>query len=124
MEERDFGIGIIGTGSYLPNKIETNEELCKTLPAEITPEWIIQKTGIKARRIAEEPEFTNTEPFTPSHFDHFFSNSIVSGPFVSLGVSSCNIHSDRAVKSFLSIVSDTRLILFENCFIHFFYTFI
>ena len=54
MQDRDYGIGVIGTGSYLPNKIETNEELCKTLPAEITPEWIIQKTGIKSRRIAEE----------------------------------------------------------------------
>ena len=54
MQDRDYGIGIIGTGSYLPNKIETNEELCKTLPPEITPEWIIQKTGIKSRRIAEK----------------------------------------------------------------------
>ena len=54
MLNRDFGVGVIGTGSYLPNKIETNEELCKTLPAEITPQWIIQKTGIKSRRIAED----------------------------------------------------------------------
>lgn len=54
MLKRDFGVGVIGTGSFLPNKIETNEELCKTLPEEITPEWIIQKTGIKSRRIAED----------------------------------------------------------------------
>jgi 3-oxoacyl-[acyl-carrier-protein] synthase-3 len=54
MQDRDFGIGVISTGSYLPNKVETNEELCKTLPPEITPEWIIYKTGIKSRRIAEE----------------------------------------------------------------------
>jgi 3-oxoacyl-[acyl-carrier-protein] synthase-3 len=51
---KDFGIGIISTGSYLPNKVESNEELCKTLPSDITPEWIIRKTGIKSRRIAEE----------------------------------------------------------------------
>ena len=25
--KRDFGVGVIGTGSFLPNKIETNEEL-------------------------------------------------------------------------------------------------
>ena len=49
-----YGIGIKSTGSYLPDLIETNEELCKTLPPEITPDWIIQKTGIKSRRIAEE----------------------------------------------------------------------
>jgi 3-oxoacyl-[acyl-carrier-protein] synthase-3 len=50
----DFGVGIIGTGSFLPDRIETNEDLCKHLPREITPEWIVMKTGIKARRIAEE----------------------------------------------------------------------
>lgn len=54
MENINYGIGIIGTGSYLPSKIETNEELCKTLPDDITPEWIIKKTGIKSRRIADE----------------------------------------------------------------------
>lgn len=54
MLNKDFGVGIISTGSYLPSKIESNEELCKTLPSEITPEWIIKKTGIKSRRIADE----------------------------------------------------------------------
>ncbi|MBA3682427.1 MAG: ketoacyl-ACP synthase III [Bacteroidetes bacterium] len=52
MNHKEYGVGIIGTGSYLPDFIETNDELCKTLPPEITPEWIIQKTGIKSRRIA------------------------------------------------------------------------
>lgn len=54
MNLREYGVGIIGTGSYLPDFVETNEELCKTLPPEITPDWIIQKTGIKSRRIAEK----------------------------------------------------------------------
>lgn len=44
----DVGIAIIGTGHYLPSKTQTNEELCALVP-ELTPEWIISKTGIKRR---------------------------------------------------------------------------
>lgn len=52
MKSQEYGISIISTGSYIPEEIETNEMLCKTLPDHITPDWIIQKTGIKSRRIA------------------------------------------------------------------------
>ena len=45
---KDVGLGIIGTGHCLPSKIQSNEELCKLIP-ELTPEWIISKTGIKTR---------------------------------------------------------------------------
>lgn len=45
---KDEGVGIIGTGHYLPSKIQSNEELCALIP-ELTPEWIISKTGIKRR---------------------------------------------------------------------------
>jgi 3-oxoacyl-[acyl-carrier-protein] synthase-3 len=45
---KDEGVGIIGTGHYLPSKIQSNEELCELIP-ELTPEWIISKTGIKRR---------------------------------------------------------------------------
>jgi len=45
---KDNGIGIVGTGHYLPSKIQTNEELCAIIP-DLTPEWIISKTGIKRR---------------------------------------------------------------------------
>ena len=41
-------IGIVGTGHFLPSKIQTNEELCKHI-TDISPEWIIEKTGIKRR---------------------------------------------------------------------------
>lgn len=44
------GISIIGVGHRLPTTIEDNETLCRNL--EVTPEWILEKTGIKARRIA------------------------------------------------------------------------
>lgn len=48
-------IGIIGTGHYLPKKIQTNEELCEEL-TEVSPDWILSKTGIKKRHIAEETD--------------------------------------------------------------------
>ena len=45
---KDEYVGIFGIGHYLPSKIQSNEELCELIP-ELTPEWIISKTGIKRR---------------------------------------------------------------------------
>ncbi len=45
---------ILGTGSYLPKKIVTNEELTKTV--DTTDEWIVSRTGIRARHVASEEE--------------------------------------------------------------------
>jgi 3-oxoacyl-[acyl-carrier-protein] synthase III len=44
----NYSIGIVGTGHYIASKIQTNEELCALIP-ELTPDWIISKTGIKQR---------------------------------------------------------------------------
>lgn len=43
---------IIGTGSYLPAKVVTNDDLAKAM--ETSDEWIIARTGIRQRHIAEE----------------------------------------------------------------------
>jgi len=48
---------IAGTGSYVPEKVLTNEELSKIV--DTTDEWIFSRTGIKERRIAAEGEFTS-----------------------------------------------------------------
>lgn len=45
---------ILGTGSYLPNKVLTNFDLEKSI--DTTDEWIYQRTGIKERRIAAPEE--------------------------------------------------------------------
>ncbi len=50
-------IRIVGTGSYVPEKVLTNYELEKTL--ETTDEWIVQRTGIRERRIADPHEATS-----------------------------------------------------------------
>jgi 3-oxoacyl-[acyl-carrier-protein] synthase-3 len=45
---------IISTGSYLPEKILTNFDLEKMV--DTSNEWIIERTGIKERRIASEEQ--------------------------------------------------------------------
>lgn len=49
---------VAGTGSYLPNKILTNDEIAKTL--DTSDEWIFSHTGIHSRRIAEDSDQTST----------------------------------------------------------------
>ena len=49
---------ITGTGSSLPEKILTNQDLERMV--DTSDEWITSRTGIKQRRIAAEGEFTST----------------------------------------------------------------
>ena len=44
-------IGILGVGSYVPNRVMTNDELSKLV--DTSDEWITERTGIKQRHIAE-----------------------------------------------------------------------
>lgn len=48
---------IIGTGSYLPEKILTNDDLSKIV--ETSDEWITTRTGIKERHIAADDQATS-----------------------------------------------------------------
>src|SRR5438132_132398 len=48
---------IIGVGAYAPKRILTNEELERMV--ETSDEWIVQRTGIRERRIADESEATS-----------------------------------------------------------------
>jgi 3-oxoacyl-[acyl-carrier-protein] synthase III len=47
---------IIGTGGYLPKNIVTNKDLEKIV--DTTDQWIVERTGIRKRHIAEEGEYT------------------------------------------------------------------
>lgn len=47
---------IMGTGSYLPEKVLTNQDLEKMV--ETSDQWITERTGIKLRHIAAEDETT------------------------------------------------------------------
>jgi len=46
--------GIIGTGSYVPERILTNRDLEKMV--DTSHQWIMQRTGIRERRIAGKDE--------------------------------------------------------------------
>ncbi|MDP7655045.1 MAG: beta-ketoacyl-ACP synthase 3, partial [Roseibacillus sp.] len=50
-------VAIVGTGSYVPDKVLTNSDL--EIMVETSDEWITTRTGIKERRIAAEGEFTS-----------------------------------------------------------------
>lgn len=50
-------VGILGTGSYLPEKVMTNDDLSKFV--DTNDEWIRTRTGIRERRIAAENEATS-----------------------------------------------------------------
>jgi len=50
-------VKIIGTGLYIPKKVLTNEDLEKMV--DTNHEWIINRTGIAERHIAEDNEATS-----------------------------------------------------------------
>jgi 3-oxoacyl-[acyl-carrier-protein] synthase-3 len=50
-------VGIIGTGSYIPQKVLTNQDLEKMV--ETSDEWIVSRTGIRERRLAAADENTS-----------------------------------------------------------------
>ena len=50
-------VSIIGTGSYLPERVLSNHDLEKLV--ETSDEWIVTRTGIKERRIAAQHQATS-----------------------------------------------------------------
>src|SRR2546422_10339024 len=50
-------VHIVGTGSYLPDRILTNADLEKMV--DTTDEWIVTRSGIRERRIAPDTMCTS-----------------------------------------------------------------
>lgn len=48
---------VLGCGAYLPKQVVTNEDLADKI--ETSDEWIRQRTGIRARHVAADGEFTS-----------------------------------------------------------------
>jgi 3-oxoacyl-[acyl-carrier-protein] synthase III len=48
---------VLGCGSYLPERVLTNEELARKV--DTSDEWIVQRTGIRERHIAAPGELTS-----------------------------------------------------------------
>ena len=53
-------VGILGTGRTLGSRLHTNEELCRDSLPDVTPAWILEKTGINQRFIVAEGETAST----------------------------------------------------------------
>lgn len=53
----DISVGITGVGSYVPDNIITNDDLSKIV--DTNNEWIVSRTGIKERRIADKDSATS-----------------------------------------------------------------
>ena len=53
-----MGIRVLGTGSYLPEKVVTNDDIAKSL--DTNDEWIYSHTGIHSRHVAGPDETTAT----------------------------------------------------------------
>lgn len=47
-----YSVGISGVGSYIPDKIVSNDDLAKVI--DTSHEWIYERTGIEERRIADQ----------------------------------------------------------------------
>ena len=62
---------ISGTGSYLPPKVLTNDDLAKIV--DTSDEWIRERTGIRQRHIAE-----NESTCDPVSYTHLTLPTIVS----------------------------------------------
>lgn len=54
---KGYSVGITGVGSYVPEKILSNEDLSKMV--DTSDEWIVERTGIRERRIAKKEESTS-----------------------------------------------------------------
>src|SRR3712207_5152795 len=50
-------VSIVGTGSYVPERVLTNDDLSRIV--DTNDEWITTRTGIKERRIAAKDECTS-----------------------------------------------------------------
>ncbi|MCW9045143.1 MAG: ketoacyl-ACP synthase III [Alphaproteobacteria bacterium] len=55
---------VIGCGSYLPEKVVTNDDLSKLV--DTTDEWITARSGIKKRHIAADGELTSDLAYNAS----------------------------------------------------------
>ena len=56
---------IVGWGTYIPEKVLTNAELEKMV--DTSDEWIVQRTGIKERRIRTEKDTNTSMAVAASH---------------------------------------------------------
>lgn len=53
------GVAVVATAHHLPERVVTNETLVAETGLKVTPEWILERTGIAERRFAAPGEATS-----------------------------------------------------------------
>lgn len=71
---------IVGCGSYLPERVVTNAELAQKV--DTSDEWIVQRTGIRERRIAADGEMTSDLAIAAAR--QALTNAAIQGPEIDL----------------------------------------
>src|SRR5436190_23857088 len=61
-----LGVALTGTGSCLPARVVSNDELAETLNLDTSDEWIRTRTGIRTRRFAGAGETSASLGITAS----------------------------------------------------------
>ena len=56
---------IVGWGRYVPEKILTNDDLCRIV--DTSDEWIRTRTGISERRLVDDGETTSSMAIEAAH---------------------------------------------------------
>ena len=56
---------IISTGSYVPENVITNNDLAQIV--DTSDEWILERTGIRERRIVDGNQVTSDLAFEAAH---------------------------------------------------------
>jgi len=59
---------VLGCGSYLPSRVLSNADLSRMV--DTSDEWIMQRTGIRERRIARDDEARDRTASRPSCHTH------------------------------------------------------
>jgi len=54
---RDIAVGVLGVGKYVPDRVLTNQDLERMV--DTSDEWIVTRTGIRERRIADPSQATS-----------------------------------------------------------------
>ena len=93
------GIKIIGTGSYLPKRILSNDDLEKMV--DTNAEWIYTRSGIKERRIAGEDE----------------SCSVLGAEAVKAALKQANIQAEEIDLIITATISPDKIFPNTSCFI-------
>ena len=87
---------ILGCGSALPQRIMTNADISKVV--DTSDDWIVERTGIRARHIANDSETTRTlgtDAARLSEFCRVFPHNILyPGIFLAFTVLAINIMGD------------------------------